>query len=370
MRTVKLQYTDLGGNNNKFWDSTLHPDGREVRTWGRVGATGQSKEFTGVSVQMWESQIAEKKRNGYSEVVTVAVANTQPVTRVRLAGLVGDFVTWAGVQAATRISQYLQGDVNNLAPEQIDAGRVALAYLMNLNSRTDAGFISGLQRYYRAIPTVLPSRIDPYTLAKEFDFNEQADRLNQLEAAVQAIQPATKLNLPYTLTEADSDRTNKIMDCVRRTGGQYAKVRAVFNVEAPDATRYEKNAIGNELTLFHGTKQHAVQHILPQGLRCAASPAHLMFGAGIYFSDAWEKSHNYTQGDGSQVIFVCRVKAGNQYLAQDEIKGIKKAPNGYDSVFGKKGYTRSWGGSNKLMNSEIVVYDPSQSRLAAIVWYR
>lgn len=368
---ANLQYTDLSGNNNKFWRSWFLNNGTECSEWGRVGNTPAQGHWNS-SPSMWHGKVNEKRRKGYNDVATVAVVNTTGVSpaKIKLGGLLGQFVDWAGVVASQHIKQYLQGDVNNLAPEQIDIGRRHLNALMN-TSRTSLMFVALLEQYYRAIPTILPSRIDADQLAKTFDFNEQGDRLNQLEAAVSITRSAGNIALPFELKEASTPVENAIMDAARKTGAKYAKVRAVFTVDAPDKARYDGCGIGNEMNLFHGTKQHAVQHILRQGLRCASAPAGLMFGAGIYLADAWEKSHNYTSGNDGQAIFVCRAKLGKQHLAQDEIKGIRKAPTGFDSVFGKKGYTKAWGSySQTLVNSEFVVYDPAQVRLAAVVWYR
>lgn len=369
--SVNLQYTDLAGNNNKFWRSYFLRSGTECSEWGRVGSSGQQGHWSS-SLAQWQAKIAEKKRKGYEEVATVATVNTTGVSPVlvKLQGLVGSFVDWAGVQAQAHIKQYLQGDVNGLAPEQISIGR-QLLNKMQFAPRGSQAFAKTLEAYYKAIPTILPSRINASELMRAFDFNEQGDRLNQLEAAVSANQPASNAKLSFELKEASSAIETSIMDYVKRTGGTYARIKGVFTVDSADKGRYEGCGIGNEATLFHGTKQHAVQHILRQGLRNATNPGGLMFGAGIYLADAWGKSHNYASGYDGQAIFVCRAKLGKQFLAQDEIKGIRKAPTGFDSVFGKKGHTLAWGSrQNTLANSEFAVYDESQVRLAAVVWYR
>lgn len=41
-----LIFTDCDNNNNKFWEGILHDDDTLTCRWGRVGESGQSKDFS------------------------------------------------------------------------------------------------------------------------------------------------------------------------------------------------------------------------------------------------------------------------------------------------------------------------------------
>jgi hypothetical protein len=93
-----------------------------------------------------------------------------------------------------------------------------------------------------------------------------------------------------------------------------------------------------------------------------------MFGSsGIYFADMSSKSEQYSMarfGGGSgrsdtYFMFVADVALGRIKKYQDAQTHLTKAPPGYDSVQGEKGYS--------LYHNEFIIYDVRQHVLQYLV---
>lgn len=148
------------------------------------------------------------------------------------------------------------------------------------------------------------------------------------------------------------------------------------------ATEQARCIKSNTSFLFHGTRSVNVPGILRESLRMpktlvGVAISGAMFGPGLYAADDWQKSAGYTSlsgsywasGDGEvkgrhAFMFIKEAVLGRPHLAKEAF-GYTKAPAGCHSVFGKGGYTKSWGGS--LANNEWIVYDPRQVRLRYLV---
>jgi poly [ADP-ribose] polymerase len=95
-----------------------------------------------------------------------------------------------------------------------------------------------------------------------------------------------------------------------------------------------------------------------------------MLGNGIYLADRSSKSTNYCSARRSgvpQMLLVVESALGNAYVAPDAAP-FDRPPDGYDSVWGKAGYTRI-GGSYTLVNNEFVVYSPAQQTIRYLVTF-
>ena len=81
-------------------------------------------------------------------------------------------------------------------------------------------------------------------------------------------------------------------------------------------------------------------------------PRFQRFGQGIYLAPNSSKCHDYTQGNpqyGLRAQLLCLVAQGAQHeLMQDNTK-LTEAPEGFDSVYGRKG--------GSLNYDEVVVYE-------------
>ena len=81
-----------------------------------------------------------------------------------------------------------------------------------------------------------------------------------------------------------------------------------------------------------------------------------MFGAGIYVGNR-SKAEMYAKEGG--ILIRVRVALGRVFQATEAMNKLRKPPQGYDSVQGVRGVTKSWQEST-LNHNEWVIYDPCQ----------
>jgi poly [ADP-ribose] polymerase 2/3/4 len=359
----RFQYTDLSGNNNKFWLIKWWPDGTMTTEYGRVGDAGQSTTKKHVSRGGALAKIDEKLRKGYKEVDLA-----RPV--VVTAGVVADAATQRLIEiiqaeAGEQIQSFLAGTVDAISIEQIRKGR----QLIDQAASTYGINYSLVELFYKTIPTQLPRRIDSKRVAIEFydKLDEIEDRLNQLEAALAQLTTAQAGGNPLgnvTVEPLTGQAAGQIHDYVDRTSGGSKKIDSIFKVVIPnersawDASTLGKSAI---TALFHGTKSWNVRHILRSGLiipRVAANGSR--FGRGIYFADKSKRSLNYTGSRNyrEQLMFVADVALGKPKKLSGDDTSLRAAPAGYDSVWGVQSYSGM---------DEFIIYRPEQQTIRALV---
>jgi poly [ADP-ribose] polymerase 2/3/4 len=396
----RFQLTNLDGNNNKYYlvETWVLPDGQVFfrATYGRVGACPQVDEK--VASAAWvERKIREKVNKGYQEVMLhrPAVTAAAPVSATQLAPKVQQLVDYIYTEAGEKIASYLAVGVDSLSQDQIERGRKLLQLVQTQfaawqHSPAPAALhlLSGtVQGYYNSIPTQLPSRIDREQIVQDFckAFDEQEDRLNQLEAAiatltVQKHDPRASrydaLGVEISLLPQNDRSYSEIFDLVDRTSvhGYKVRIRDIFTLTLPgDRRAFEQNDRGRSQVarLFHGTAGHNVRHILRTGLICPRSPSNgRMFGHGIYFANKATKSTNYCSVRGRSVphfLFLADVAIGKSYVAREAMSDLRQAPKGHDSVLGKAGHTKAWGG--KLQYDEFIVYHAPQQTIRYLVTF-
>lgn len=365
----KFILNSLEGNNNKIWEIAWFADNTVTTTWGRVGSTTQSKTKP-MSRHSAESLIDTKMREGYKElelhspVVVVNEATDKPIDPkiVRLIDLIMR-------EAGDRINSYLSVTVDALSVNQINRGRGILQKIVT-STPTPQDQLALVKEFYNTIPTKLPSRIDPDEIVRQFmsDLHEQEDRLDQLEAGL-ATYAATKTGLnplgdvQIKVTSQTSKAYEQINDYMQRTSGGRITIQDIFTIKIPkERSAFTTESMGksNVMSLFHGTRNPNVRHILRTGLIVPISPANgRRMGDGIYFSDRTQRSLNYCGGQHrARLMFVADVAVGKIWSTDSTYSG-KQAPDGFDSTRG----TGSWSGSG----DEFVVYRRSQQTIKYLV---
>jgi poly [ADP-ribose] polymerase 2/3/4 len=396
----RFQLTNLDGNNNKYYlvETWTLPDGQVFfrATYGRVGASPQVDEKV-ASVAWVERKVREKVNKGYQEVMLhrPAVMAAAPVSATQLAPKVQQLVDYIYTEAGEKIASYLAVGVNSLSQDQIERGRKLLqlaqtqfAAWQHSPAPAALHLLSGtVQSYYNTIPTQLPSRIDREQIVQDLckAFDEQEDRLNQLEAAiatltVQKHDPRASrydaLGAEISLLPQNDRSYGEIFDLIDRTSvhGYKVRIRDIFMIRLPaERGAFEQNNCGRSQVarLFHGTAGHNVRHILRTGLICPRSPSNgRMFGHGIYFANKATKSTNYCSVRGRSIphfLFLADVAIGKSYVAREAMSDLREAPKGHDSVLGKAGHTNAWGG--KLQYDEFIVYHAPQQTLRYLVTF-
>lgn len=403
-RQRKFILNDLIGNNNKEWTVVLNDDGTFTVLWGRVGAAPQTKTKTGTLDDV-DKLVREKVRKGYKEVILhTVVANpsspaqttTAPLLPAKVLSIIQDLIDEAG----EAISTYLNASVDNLSTDQIDQGRIALKQVAAQYELYKADYtlwnnlVRAANEFYSVIPTKLPHNLrNPDVLKSTIvgfcsDFDEQEQRLNQLEAALASItiqnagqNITTNLLGSTALTHiVDSKDVDykRIYDFFNRSG---LRVKDIFRVDMPsERAAFTANTFGahNIVQLTHGSRMANFRHILfdkgpGSGLRI---PSHYtngwMFGPGIYFADEAAKSHNYVSANRYRqykVMILADVAIGDPYIAKASNSNLREAPKPYHSTLGGKGYNISGSYGGGLLRNEYIVYKQEQQTIKFLVTY-
>ncbi len=378
----KFQFTDLAGNNNKWWEIKHFADGTMTTTWGRVGTAGQSKTFPHTSGGRVNEKIYEKLDKGYVEVELHKPAQVQAAPAPGIAPTadpyVQGFVNYIMQEAGQHIKTYLAVGVDALSVNQLQKGRIMLTQIQAygpVTGRVDQSLVQRVESYLNTIPTKLPARIDIHDVVMNFlnDLHEQEDRLNQLEAALASYQAASDPQQATVQTALggvnistlaqNSAAYATIADYIARTSGGRRKIHNIFGVEIPkERIAFDNETFGKHsvASLFHGTRNPNVHHILRSGLIIPGTAANgSRFGRGIYFANMAKRSLNYCGGNGNlNVLFINDVALGTPAVMKGDDSSLRQAPNGYHSVWGKESYSGM---------DEFIVFKPSQQTIRAIV---
>jgi hypothetical protein len=184
------------------------------------------------------------------------------------------------------------------------------------------------------------------TLYSDADINSAAGLLVEIELGewpgphqAEALYGSAKLTRAWRVKHTDQ-RLQKIGAIIRTYGAE------------PNVRR-----------LYHGTQTTSLAGIVTQGLLCGSSG---MFGGGIYLAPHFTKAFGHTGYGTSQhrYVFVADVALGQSKVmeAADSSLGVHIWEQGFQSVAGVRGQTRTRG-DYTLLNDEFVVYYRDQVRL-------
>lgn len=370
----RFQSMDVQKNSNKYWQIEFWEDTNRCRVmYGRVGAeTVEDSTRTRAYV---DSKIAEKLRKGYMELDLRDVADSASAAASTLDPKVAELIDIIFSEAAERIAEYLATGLDALSPAQISKGRQLLVKAQRLKqNRRKKALLQAIQTYYNLIPTRLPRKIEADTLVQGFDCAEQENRLNQLETAL-ATQTAgdgvdaryRKLGADITPVQQTEAAYEQVVDQVTRTSGGAARIRDIFRITVPqERANWEACNAGKHhiVSLFHGTRNPNIRHILNKGLIIPAIATHgSRFGRGVYFADQSRRSINYTSTSRAahpRMMFVADVALGTSCQLAGDSPALTAAPPGYDSVWG----VQSWSGMD-----EFIIYNPAQQTIRALVLF-
>lgn len=417
----KFSLTELGKNQNKYYNIILYDDDSILANWGRQGVKGgQSKTYYG-GRSMLEKKIREKTKKGYIENETAdTVAEdlpTRPTSNHTLKSIaaeqivssnkiVRNLVEWLAdvnahnIMAAT--GGKIQFDTSTatfkttqgvILPHQVKEARSLLdelAKYYDVNGvltsiYIDEDFKRNLNRYLSLIPRdfgrqrIEPSRMFP----SDADLQKETDILDGLEASfaglakpdedTNVVEKPKIFDVDLEILE-DSTEFSRIDRFFQSTvkGGHVTrgyKLKVVYTVDIKTMREaFEK--YGANLTpvweLWHGTKASNLLSILKQGLVIPpASSGHCsgrMYGNGLYFSDISTKSLNYATnfwgGKGN-------TSRTFMFLCDVAMGKINKATRGWGSNYPVSGTDSTFarGGSSGVINNEMIVYKLSQANL-------
>ena len=388
-----MTYFDAKKNSNKFWQVENNGTINTYR-WGRVGDKGQTKTESFYdkwdAIDKMEKKIREKLNKGYTkkDIAQGASIATAEAKSETLSDTVAKFVKDIYTVTTKKVAAYLgiEDDgvatpIGKLGINGINKGKNILKNIVtaiNNNDNYDIKYYSN--QYFKAIPRKMSRRIteDEWVLNTLEKVDKELEVLNLYEDALNTIAKTTidvdsmykHMNCEVRDVTADELAyvTNKIATSHASNHHYTLKVVNAFKVEQKNAPAYDTTR-GHDTMLFHGTRSENILGILSSNLKLPNNITGVvktgaMFGPGLYFANNCTKSANYSFGywSGSNTnrayLFICKVALGN-VKEYDNAHYCTKAPNGYDSVMGKKGA--------HLYNNEFIVYNENQVQIEYIV---
>ena len=300
--------------------------------------------------------------------------------------------------------------LGTLSQSQLDTGKEVLADLTTmLNARkgklvgtTDSLLMDLTSRFYQAIPQDIGYRPNWNTLCiNEWSKHAAALDLIDLLGDVKGVQASFQggstthdrivaMGCKLGILDPGDPEWKRIAAMSTTVSSNHrgrfgkAKVRRIITVEisGQNTSWYDPDKVGNTQEMFHGSRNCNMLGITSKGLLMRPPGVVItgsMFGNGLYFSPTASpdgrskagcfasKSMQYAAGGWGGT----RNRRSNFYLyivdvAQGRVKcydgaqsSLTRAPGGYDSVRGVKGYS--------LQHDEHIIYRLRQHRIKYIV---
>lgn len=388
MTTERLIFTDLQDNNNKFWHGETA--GSVVKTnWGRVGATGQFKDYPMGSEYAAQDKLAkmvqEKLKKGYTRQQTMS-GGTLPTN----IGVVAKTqIQHKGDPDTIRLIEFLvQRNIHHIESTttiRFEAGRLTTPLgpvtsegldlaeaLLDRILQKDANF----ERYVNDYLRIIPRDFGRHRVSAE-DILGSGPQVEAEHATIDSLRAVVKDYEQRAVATTDVVFQTKLDlvsdDDFRRIQKKFAatlnrmhasaslKLKKAWNISVASMEAAYDPRPGNIKELWHGTKDSNLLSILKGGFvipKAGGSVAITgrMFGDGVYFSDQSTKSLNYATGTapgqyggGSQRSFMLLndVVMGKEYNPRSSFRGT--IPAGYDSCF----VAANTAG---VRNNEMIVY--------------
>lgn len=416
----KFSLTNLGNNNNKYWNVTLYDDGDVMSEWGRQGKTSQSKTWSGVGRSFMDKKIREKEKKGYRENLTVEGSGsvaTKTVANANLKAIADKQIKYKNPVVGTLVKYLVQVNAHQIMsatggkitfdtssaqfkttqgiiiPEQIDRARVLLSDLSDMvavQNWNDPDFEDALNEYLSLIPRDFGmKRLSPIDILPDLsEVQKENALLDGLDASFAGVTTAPKkktskkkapkvfeVDLFKVVDKKVIAKLSKLFEKNKKRGhhGVYnLHVKDVYAVKIASMKKSFDGVSGkidNIMQLWHGTKASNLLSILRQGLVIPPSSSpHCtgrMYGNGVYFSSVSTKALNYATGfwggggsTGRTFMFLADVAMGKPHMAGS---GWGNYPvRGTDSTWAK-------GGSSGVINDEMIVYKLNQANLVYLV---
>ena len=426
----KFSLTNLGNNNNKFWNVTLFDDDDVTSVWGRQGdgdKAGQTKTWPGVGRSFMESKIRSKEKKGYRENKTAGsietVSTTSTVASPQLKDIARKQIKSKNI-IAQKLIDYLVGvnahqilsatggkityDISSaqfmttqgvIVPTQVIRARNLLDSLADMVAKGkwgNVGFEDKLNEYLSLIPRDFgrkrksPQDILP-DIQKVQDENAILDGLDASFAGLaQVDDKGTKkkkkkddapkvfdVQLELIEDQRVINRISKLFKSTVKSGHvtRNYEVKTVYKVDISTMkTKFDKlgKIINDIRQLWHGTQASNLLSILRQGLVIPPShSAHCtgrMYGNGLYFSSISTKALNYATNYWNSGGDTSRTF---MFLADVAMGKYHLAGSGWGS-FPIAGTDSTWakGGHSGVINDEMIVYKLQQANLVYLVEFK
>lgn len=407
--------TNAGNNNNKFWEVTLHEDGRVTSRYGRVGASGATNTL-GQGEALYDRKVREKTKKGYRKIDVVGAQNATAASVSNVSAAAeeqigkGDPVVTALVKKLAQMNKHqileasggqmnvdldtgiIRTPIGVVSQTSIDGARDILPKLVPFvkSGDTDAKrYVDLLNEYLMFVPQKVAAKRGWHKdfISDKAEIQKQSALLDQLEASIEiaeremakarkAVSGKAPKVFDVSLQEMSGPETGRIADFYMKSlntvhSASRLRPKRFFEVSIASMTSaWEADGakMSNIMELWHGTRSYNLLSILKSGLMIPKSNAsHVtgrMFGDGLYFSDQSTKSLNYAYGywgggarDNNCYMFLADVGMGKHYTPP---RPLQRIPAGYDSCY-------AVGGKSGVMNNEMIVYRTSQANLKYLI---
>lgn len=409
MINQKFILTNVGKNNNKFWQVVQLSDTSYQTIWGRVGEKGTTTNFScRNAVSQIGTKIEQKKRKGYRPVETLEAnlpsANLATIAKQQIktnsticqslieelaAANIHSIVTNTDIQF-DKATGHFSTPLGIITKQTIDSARQKLDKIgaAILKRQADGQglplneYTRLVEDYLMLIPTNLGRR--KLNLKTIFPNMEAVDGQNSLLDGLEAslINPPklyTKISQVFDCELSLVDEQDVVYHTIdkfylstinNRHVSRNLRISRIFSVNIKsqeEAFNHADKKYGNVHRLWHGTRIGNLLSILKQGLVIPpATASHCtarMFGSGVYFATQSTKSLNYSYGYWSNnkypkcYMFLADVAVGKSFTPDGV---IKHPPTGYDSIWAKANVS-------KVLNDEIIVFDTKQVKLVYLI---
>ena len=378
------------GNSNKYYN--MDEDGDVVHCkWGRVGGHESSKDYP---IDEYDRIHNEKTRKGYEDVTHLRVTNGNGDAHASGASdnsPEGLFLESLAKFARTSVRNNYIVSFEAVTQAMVDEAQSILSDItgkLNTRAKPNPTPINELLiQLFKVIPRRMTD-VHDYLLASGYTIDRVKDLLSHEQDVLDTMAGQVSMNATSskpvskssTLADMMGIRIEEVKDSatVGRIKGMMGsgydrklkKVYKVANIKCDKSMcdfKPKLHADKSEL-MWHGSRNENWFNILQTGLLIRPSGAVYtgsMFGSGIYFSDMYRKSENYTSINGSHwangrsdvaYIALFEVAVGKQFdvhHADSSLCWETLNRHGCDSVY-------AHGGAD-LRNNEFIVFKTQQT---------
>ncbi len=374
-------------NNNKYYTMTwdgVSPTFEVER--GRVEVT-KIKEKP-VPISKYDSVLRSKLKKGYKDMTSLMAveSDTKVAFKKEADNKVQNFVELMERYRNNLVSAtYTKASSTTKA--QVDEAQRILNELTASASLTDTQKNELLIDLYSTIPRKMAKVQDHLipNIKLEDILSKEQDNLDAISSTVESVthtqHDATLLtNIGLHMETVDPSRIKEIQYLLDQKpyysstplGKMNIDVFKVVNEKEDKiySKKKEQLPIKDSRYLIHGTRCSSVLSIFEQGLKIRPAGNYQfsgkVYGDGNYYSETVAKSLNYTGNDKDKILLVYEVLIGKPFVYSGWYRGNsfplteqELAKRGFHSTFVEAG--------NGLLNSEIIVYNEQQQRLAYLI---
>lgn len=412
-------------NNNKFWYIKLFDDSSTEVSYGRVGASGDTRSKTHTSMESAEKffnkkcREKERGRNGEIPYQQIELINSGTTTSkdssIDLKQIVESQINTDSDETKALIHYFINENIHTITSsttitydvdtgmfmtpcgavtlDTIDKARTILEDIgesielkEDLYSDTYSQLIG---QYLMFIPHDVGRQLVAVDVISDLDqIKDEFDILDSLENTYKMIEAGKavtddsgeKVDTPKLFDASiniltDKKEIKRIKDFYTSTVDKshacsHLKPTRIFKVEVASVNDayVEGSKLGNIRELWHGSNVSNILSIMKAGLIIPPSSAgHCtgrMFGNGVYASDQSTKALNYAYGYWSGK----RTSKCYMFLV-DFAMGKEYNPNTYSRSLPKAGYDSTFAKGHQcgLRNNEMIVYNTNQVKLKYLV---